>query len=415
MATPVIVIQMQSYTVKVGVAGEALPRFIYNRAPSSSDLSNNNDDGKINSNKRLYYINLFQYAFMKKLCMKAKDAQVLVIEDIFELKADRDAMFSALLVDLGVASLSIQPDLFMPILTSTTTSGVVIDIGKDETKVLAVFQGRPLLQTLIVSQVGAVDVVKSFVDQVQRVTERTVPLNYTEAMKVLRDHSARALMQSSSVPVVSPASSAVVDPSAGLASVLVPLSASATVSESASVSGRPSPPVQVLLPALVFHTSLRYLVIGSELGQIAEAILNCLKACNSDVRATVLANIVVCGCLTDIPGIPESLCEEASSTLFADSDTSGNYASVRQTVRKVLGPEGRLEPAWTGLEREHLAWVGGSLFAAQKGNLAKFIGAQTVLAQHQQSSAGRLHAPDWMSVDPKDWSFYGRTSTVDKS
>jgi hypothetical protein len=56
-----------------------------------------------------------------------------------------------------------------------------------------------------------------------------------------------------------------------------------------------------------------------------------------------------------------------------------------------------------------LAWIGGSLFAAQKDNLAKFISAQVAATQHQQAD-GRLSAPDWMSVDPKDWSFYGRTT-----
>lgn len=399
MTSTVIVIQLQNDTIKVGIAGESVPRFVYNRLPSKAKCYHNDDN-----TKRLYYINLFQHAFMKKLCVKAKDAHVLVIEDIFEVKVDRDAIFSALLMDIQVSALSIQPDLFMPILASTSTSGIIIDIGKEETKVLAVFQGRPLLQTLMIAQVGAIDVVNSFIDQVHRVTsEHTLPLSYTEAMKILRDHTARALMQSQSTGT---GNLSLNDSSTSnsLSSISVPLPATTTV------SGRPSPPIQNLIPALVFHSSLRGLVVGSERGEVSEALLSCLKICNSDIRATMLENIVVCGCLADVPGIPESLCEEASTVLFSsNSGRSGKYASVAHTVRKVLGLERKLEPAWTGFEREHLAWIGGSLFASQKENLAKFVTSAAVLAQSQQSR-GHVSAPDWMSINPKDWVFYGRQS-----
>lgn len=402
MATTVV-IQLQRDTVKVGISGESVPRFVYNRAPSDPK----NSDGK--NYKQIYYIDLFQNAFTKKLCVKAKDARILVVEDVFEVKADRDAIFSALLVDIGVAELSVQPGLFMSILTSTITSGLIIDIGEEETKVLAVFQGRPLLQTLSIAQVGAVDVANSFSEQVQRVTERAVPLDYTEAMKVLREHTARALMQSEPIN----AGNLSENPAAGLSSVLVPLPAPRLEQ---TADSRPSPPVQVLLPALIFHSSLRALVVGTERAQIAEAVLDCLKACNSDVRATVLANVIVCGCLADIPGLPESLCEETSSALStASSDTSSGakYAAVAQTVRKALGSGRGLQPAWTGFEREHLAWIGGSLFAAQKDNQTKFISAAAVM--QRQQVAGVVASPDWMSVDPKDWTFYGRTAISDTS
>lgn len=85
---------------------------------------------------------------------------------------------------------------------------------------------------------------------------------------------------------------------------------------------------------------------------------------------------------------------------------------------------------WTPsiFDRDTFAWVGGSLFGAIKGNLIRYIMREEYLSfQHREqneefvsspssfsvlSSSMQVHSrvPDWMSLNPHDWRFYGTTN-----
>ena len=151
MASTVIVVQFNSNLVKFGIAGEHQPRFecIVNDILKRHVPGSHSDDRKLVIDKKLQYLDILNYIFTDKLGLKSKDCtKVVIIEDIFELKNNRDILLSVLLQDVMVAEVTMQPDLFMPILVSSNLSGIVLDIGYKESKAIAIFQGRPLMYTL---------------------------------------------------------------------------------------------------------------------------------------------------------------------------------------------------------------------------------------------------------------------------
>lgn len=152
MASPiVIVVQFSSNLVKFGVAGEHQPRFecLMNDILKRHVPGSHSGARMLIVDKKLQYIDILNYIFTDKLGLKSKDCtKVVIIEDIFELKNNRDILLSVLMQDVMVAEVTMQPDLFMPILVSPSLSGVVLDVGYKESKAIAIFQGRPLMYTL---------------------------------------------------------------------------------------------------------------------------------------------------------------------------------------------------------------------------------------------------------------------------
>lgn len=79
-------------------------------------------------------------------------------------------------------------------------------------------------------------------------------------------------------------------------------------------------------------------------------------------------------------------------------------------------------PLWTPslFDRETFAWVGGSLFASLRGNTSRYILREEFQSFHTKNttksneennnsaiSSTPSRIPDWMSLDPIDWRFYG--------
>ena len=151
-----IVIHFNSNVVRFGLAGEHKARFecqlkdiLHRHVPGSHF-----EDRNLVIDKRLQYLDIFNFIFTEKLGLglgvKSKEtaSRVVIIEDIFELKINRDIILTVLLQDMMISEVTMQPDLFMPILVSQNLSGTVVDIGFNESKVIAIYQGRPIMYTL---------------------------------------------------------------------------------------------------------------------------------------------------------------------------------------------------------------------------------------------------------------------------
>ena len=139
-----LVLQFNNHLIKYGYAGDTKPwqtiAYTYNK----TKIANNQE--LIQS--RLDLIQLLKVILIEKLFIKLKECRIVIIEDIFTIKLNRDLLLTCLLHDLCIKEITIQADLFTPILTSNNMSGIVIDIGFHSTKVIAIYQGRPLLHTL---------------------------------------------------------------------------------------------------------------------------------------------------------------------------------------------------------------------------------------------------------------------------
>jgi hypothetical protein len=78
---------------------------------------------------------------------------------------------------------------------------------------------------------------------------------------------------------------------------------------------------------------------------------------------------------------------------------------------------GELIPLWTPspFDRDTFAWVGGSLFGSLKGNMSRYLLREEYLTIRSRGTAEEpslatstsRRVPDWMSLDPNDWRFYG--------
>ena len=139
-----VVLQFNNHLIKYGYAGDTKPWQTIAYAYNKTKIANNQELIQ----NRLHLIQLLKVILIEKLFIKLKECRIVIIEAIFTIKLNRDLLLTCLLHDLCIKEITMQADLFTLILTSNNMNGIVIDIGFHSTKVIAIYQGRPLLHTL---------------------------------------------------------------------------------------------------------------------------------------------------------------------------------------------------------------------------------------------------------------------------
>lgn len=140
MSTTVI-LQITSSQIKIGIAGENEPRSCY---AINQDISISSSPSEL----RMHYNRQLNIAFIQKLGLKPKVLRVVIVEDLLEVKRNRDTLLTCLIYDMQVAEVTMQPDIFLAILATPRSSGLIVSIGERECRALAIYEGRPLLHTL---------------------------------------------------------------------------------------------------------------------------------------------------------------------------------------------------------------------------------------------------------------------------
>ncbi len=138
----VIIFWINQCEISAGFQGEVRPRCTVQMPKGITQHSRT-------SIRKIEYLKLFNFIFLQKLSVKANDSRVVVVEDIFQSATTRDIIITVLLNILHVSSVSFQGDLFLPILTSCTTTGLVVSISTESSNIISIYQGRPLLHTLV--------------------------------------------------------------------------------------------------------------------------------------------------------------------------------------------------------------------------------------------------------------------------
>jgi hypothetical protein len=147
----------------------------------------------------------------------------------------------------------------------------------------------------------------------------------------------------------------------------------------------------------------------------------------------------ICAALTNITSGAYTCNDHRFSFLSKYSDLSTLSCGLAATGSAV--PEETIMSLWTPsiFDRDTFAWIGGSLFGAIKGNRTRYVSREEYLltssspqprvpitkylseeepscvssslgqteGQWEQKLACRV--PDWMSLAPADWRFYGST------
>lgn len=115
-----VVIELGSSLLRVGMAGEPIPRFIVPIClfPEMGKCARNTlGPGKI----RRLYAEFFQSIFIEYLQVKSRDCRVLIIEKLLSPRLQRNSLLTALLKDLQV--IDFPAFILMPIVDKDIDAG----------------------------------------------------------------------------------------------------------------------------------------------------------------------------------------------------------------------------------------------------------------------------------------------------
>ena len=295
------------------------------------------------------------------LLCNPKDRRVVVVEDLLAPKNFRQALAECLF-DLRVPSVLFAPGSLLSILTTGSRTGIVVDIGAEEVRVLPVYDGVPMLTAYTASQLGSgpsLEMHKTILSTLDGRRRQAVSTSMLEDIVarccvVPPRHASKVDQLKAEVLTSrtknSPAVNAWIDKrleQAQKLSELVPEGVEeCTISGVGTVSGAArSAPATVLFD-------------GDEEGDsVPGLVVKALLACPAEVRKDLLGNIVLTGGHAMLPGIPGRM-------LNALEEEMKQVASLR-----ALRPAVRLsQPPF---KANILSWIGGALVGCDKGQLQK--------------------------------------------
>ena len=384
-----VVLEIGSATIKGGIAGRHCPHFV---VTTPAGLA-----GTDGAPTRMAYLEVLQRLFVDHLQLRPKECQVVVVEKMSASRAHRAMLLAVLLRDMQVQAATMQIDLCLTILAGAPgQTGLVVDIGERETRMMAVAHGRPIIQSLRIVDLGISHARQVFAASLLRHLALLGPLD-CEQEAAVQSLFERATL--ASLPAA-PAPPADLDVSAiGLLS-----------------------PASFLLPGALRHEPLLVLLRGEAHGSsssssspgtdveilhtdgLAGALAESILSLNHDIRGPVLYHLVVTGGGGCVPGLAEALCLETSRLIVHRP----RYARLVEGIRKL--PEGTLQPAENAFAPAAAAWVGGSLFARLPDARynSQYVTWKDILARSETSAAEgheNISVPDWMSLSDTDWRF----------
>jgi hypothetical protein len=428
-----IVIEYGLGYMRVGCAGECAPRCcvasslvaLVSDAVTEGALGTmqGGDNDDVGARLRLACTRELYALFHSHLLVKPREWSVLLVEPLLAPTRLREALLYVLLKTFKVPSVSMQPDLHMPLLASGLSTGVVVHVGQDESMAIAFQDSRPVLSSLKMSPLGT------------RWAEAVFAAELTAAWGLGATPASKHCSSLFTAHVTARGACDVPRRGGeeGEEEVIVgPLSGSTTKAHTLTHALRRVPVARLLqgcryTGAQAAEEAGREYVDtptdshgGDELGGLSGMLLACLEACSTDVRAAASrGGVVVCGPGAAIPGLGLALCAEATcqATAAAAATVGGGSAadavaagrgrddgatgpSDHSTMAPVVAhlPGASLALAPCPFPAPLLVWVGGSLFAASPASADRFVRLQDA----------RLPVlPDWLAVAPSagKWAF----------
>ena len=424
---------MGSVYLRVGFAGDAAPRFaiplehFFRRGTAGwaayRVLRNCAPVGPSPpvpaADFRRHWLVVLTAVFVDHLFVAPKECKVLVVEQLHTPSAVRNGLITALLHDLRVPAVSMQPGVLLPVLASGGDSGVVVDVGETECRAVAVAHGRPVLQSYVTVPVGVRTARTRF--RRQLASEATAAAAHHVLSADVDGHAFRGLFDAAvgALPPAAPADLAF--PSGWRGVCTEPLTVPGSLrtacvgglvdgsAAAAPDGGGGAYDADSDADADADADGAPY----DEVGGAAGALLETLRRCARDVRACAARRVIFAGGGAAIAGMANAVCAAAARRAERDP----RYADLCACPL-------RPAPA-TAFSPADLAWVGGSLFASVKANEAKFVrlqdlghvapappspvpaeAAPLLATAHKLGLTDVLAAPDWLSVHEKDWAFF---------
>ena len=319
-----VVLDMGSQYARVGFSGEPSPRAIVR-----SDLGEHlyRPRTQMSVYEWLEILQGFLVdIFSNHLLCRAKNYRLVIIEPLVAPDAFRQALALAAF-RLGVLELSLCPAHLAALYSTGCLTGMVVDIGREETRVLAVSDGHPLFSTFRVDPLGTVTVA------------RVVAGNAREPKRCAEETMVRECF--------------------------VERSNKFSRDERREEAGAGD--WRSFAPEALFSE-------GPDGRGLAALVLDCLEACPIDLRAKVAAHVLVIGGGSMLPGIRRRLEEEVRIAVgdtqggAIDSPCQGSAGGARGALSACVSKHLWVpESAWPG---SVAAWVGASVLASLPGRCA---------------------------------------------
>lgn len=159
---PCVIIEFGNAYIRIGFAGEPTPRHIL---PSNSFftkfVSSSSDDQDWDAK----LLPLMEDIFTHHLLIRPKNHRVIVLEPIISPRLFRKSLTDILLTSLKVPSLLfINDPAFCPLHTIGSQIGMIVDIGAQETRIIASFQGFGIPNTFHSVPCGYSQMLETFMD-----------------------------------------------------------------------------------------------------------------------------------------------------------------------------------------------------------------------------------------------------------
>ncbi|XP_078714810.1 LOW QUALITY PROTEIN: actin-related protein 10 [Lampetra fluviatilis] len=361
---------------KCGFAGEPGPRCILPSEVKGLGTSTPVKVVQYHVNTDELYQNLKDFIhvlYFRHLLVNPRDRRVVVVESMLCPTHFREAVARVFFKHFEVPSVLFAPSHLMAVLTLGINTALVMDCGYNETLVLPVCEGIPVVSAWEAMPLGG----KALHRELRSMLQEGSPAEATS-----EPSQSPSLLPEDVLEDIKVRTCFVSDLLRGqkLQAARFPTEASAK---------RPTAPPDVSYPLdgeniLIVKGEIRdslceiLFVQDNEEKSVATLMLDCLVKCPMDLRTTLAKNLVVMGGTAQLPGFTHRLLAEIKQLL---------QQPKYQAVLSVTSVCVHTPPA----KPNYVAWLGGAIFGA----LQEVLGSRSV-SRELYGQTGKI--PDWCSL-----------------
>ena len=384
---PPIVVDLGTAYTRVGFAGEEQPR---HTIPTPTHLDHFAAPPSSTAQWRTVLSPFLRHLYFHLLLISPRDRRLCILEPTYLPTAYKRAIL-AVAHSLDVPAILFFPALPLPLLLSPSphTAGLVVDIGCHESRVVAVWQGVVLMETvesvpggmagigrellrLIAADERNTAVARRLESEVdgRQLEELVAKVVYATAEDERRSSEGRDVVYD--IKPLTPSylhfsSSSFLPLQDGLSSLPSPIPTipTSSVASLSAASSLPSVPLlSVTIPASARASAASTLFGNNPDGfSITSAILSHLRTLPLDARAAVLSNVVIAGGGSELPGIHATIYANLVSALSALPSSSIDGRVAGGLSSKLAGSVNVRELV-AGVAGSTLSWVGASVMGA---------------------------------------------------
>ncbi|EFX72709.1 hypothetical protein DAPPUDRAFT_308104 [Daphnia pulex] len=366
----------RAYT-KCGFVGENEPRVII---PSKLDGSKKGEGVYLHeySNEKELHFNLVKFLhhiFFKYLLVNHRERRIVIVESLLCPTEFREILANVLFVHFEVPSVLFVPSHLVTLYTLGINTAFVIDIGHEETTMIPVCEGTPLIHAWQAQPLGA----KAIQGRLESLLLLRAKVQGSDGQKV------------DLVDVIPKLSRGILEDIVVRTCFVTTLPRSRQLVASRTNEAGPSPPVPpptILYPLsgnnnLTLDGSVReesaevLFETDNEMVSLASMILDSILASPIDFRIPLAENLVIIGGGSMMPGLKSRLVSEVK-----DLQQHPKYLSrIALKALKVHRP-----PA----KSNYAAWLGGAILGATEAIATRSYTREVYLQTN--------HVPDWNNL-----------------